>query len=64
MFGNMSFADRSAPVINVLVALTGVGMMVVNIDSKTRTIYAGAWVGAAIILISMILWVMSRKLRK
>ena len=64
MMGNISFSDRSMPVFTVLIALGGLGMIVTGIDFTAKTVGLGVFVGAGMILISVILWFMFRRSRR
>ncbi len=64
IIGGMSFSDRSMPVFTVLIALGGLGMVATGIDFTAKRIDMGAFIGAAMILIAIILWFMFRKARR
>jgi ABC-type proline/glycine betaine transport system permease subunit len=61
--GSMSFSDRSMPVFTVLIGLGGLGMILTGIDFTAKTIGLGVFVGAAMILIAVVLWFMFRRAR-
>jgi drug/metabolite transporter (DMT)-like permease len=64
IIGGMSFSDRSMPVFTLLIALGGLGMVVTGIDFTAKRIDTSALIGAAMILIGVILWFMFRRARR
>jgi hypothetical protein len=63
MMGGMSFSARSMPLFTALIALGGVGIVLFSIDFQAKTIGPGVFIGAAMILIGIILWFMFRSKR-
>ena len=64
MMGGMSFSNRSMPLFTALIALGGVGIVMASIDFQAKTIGLAVFVGAAMILIGIVLWFVLRRSRR